>query len=195
MNISNLLLLIAAVAFSNLSLSHSGGTDSNGCHSGSQPYHCHNDNNSSSSSSDSETDDGIGFSASMRDIAIGATISSLSYSAYKNFTQPTYLSPFGLGVGSSYIDSKFPIFVNSKVYEKDSVINLGYYKPVHYKVSFDLYYGLGVHTHSHDENNEYSEENSLNLNLGAGYHLKSVKLFVDIDTGPKSLSIGAALPL
>ena len=24
-----------------LSLAHSGGTDSNGCHAGSQPYHCH----------------------------------------------------------------------------------------------------------------------------------------------------------
>ena len=27
-------------------MGHSGGTDENGCHSGSQPYHCHNDGGS-----------------------------------------------------------------------------------------------------------------------------------------------------
>jgi len=31
---------------------HSGGTDANGCHAGSQPYHCHNSGSSSSENSD-----------------------------------------------------------------------------------------------------------------------------------------------
>lgn len=35
-------------------LAHSGGTDSNGCHAGSQPYHCHN-SNSNSNSNNSDT--------------------------------------------------------------------------------------------------------------------------------------------
>jgi len=33
-------------------LAHSGGTDSNGCHAGSEPYHCHNSKNGSESSID-----------------------------------------------------------------------------------------------------------------------------------------------
>ena len=27
---------------SNFALAHSGGTDANGCHAGTKPYHCHN---------------------------------------------------------------------------------------------------------------------------------------------------------
>ena len=36
-----LLLLSTAIATSQTSYGHSGGLDSNGCHAGSQPYHCH----------------------------------------------------------------------------------------------------------------------------------------------------------
>lgn len=36
---------VALIPFN--ALAHSGGTDSNGCHSGSQPYHCHSDKNGS----------------------------------------------------------------------------------------------------------------------------------------------------
>ena len=42
-------ILIASVMFLFLlvsvepAFSHSGGTDSSGCHAGSQPYHCHNE--------------------------------------------------------------------------------------------------------------------------------------------------------
>lgn len=43
--------LISAKAFA-----HSGGTDSNGCHSGSQPYHCHNTGNG-------KTDDSVDLGA------------------------------------------------------------------------------------------------------------------------------------
>ena len=35
----SLFLVISTIA---QSFAHSGGTDSNGCHAGSQPYHCHN---------------------------------------------------------------------------------------------------------------------------------------------------------
>ncbi|HSX95717.1 MAG TPA: YHYH domain-containing protein [Hydrogenophaga sp.] len=36
--IALLLLALAAVSFAH---AHSGGTDKNGCHAGSKPYHCH----------------------------------------------------------------------------------------------------------------------------------------------------------
>ena len=44
-------ILIASIMFLFLlvsvepAFSHSGGTDSSGCHAGSQPYHCHDDDN------------------------------------------------------------------------------------------------------------------------------------------------------
>lgn len=43
--------LVAALVPSTL-FAHSGGTDANGCHAGSQPYHCHNSRSSSSENSD-----------------------------------------------------------------------------------------------------------------------------------------------
>ncbi|MBX3608694.1 MAG: YHYH domain-containing protein [Hydrogenophaga sp.] len=32
---------VVALAATSFAHAHSGGTDKNGCHSGSQPYHCH----------------------------------------------------------------------------------------------------------------------------------------------------------
>ena len=43
-------LFVALVIFGmaiNPAFAHSGGTDSRGCHAGSQPYHCHNSKNGS----------------------------------------------------------------------------------------------------------------------------------------------------
>ena len=34
-------LLFIALIMSSPALAHSGGTDKNGCHAGSKPYHCH----------------------------------------------------------------------------------------------------------------------------------------------------------
>jgi len=42
------LIVIAASFFPINVVAHSGGTDSKGCHAGSQPYHCHNSKNGSS---------------------------------------------------------------------------------------------------------------------------------------------------
>lgn len=50
---------------------HSGGTDSNGCHSGSQSYHCHGDS-SSDSGSDSSSSSSIG------KITLGAVVALLA---------------------------------------------------------------------------------------------------------------------
>ena len=47
----NILLVLFLLVSTNV-YSHSGGTDSNGCHAGSQPYHCHNDGDSSSADLD-----------------------------------------------------------------------------------------------------------------------------------------------
>ena len=43
---SKFLLLIFTVATPTTLLAHSGGTNSEGCHAGSQPYHCHNNRSS-----------------------------------------------------------------------------------------------------------------------------------------------------
>ena len=40
--IAALTILSACLAFSPSAIAHSGGTNSDGCHAGSQPYHCHN---------------------------------------------------------------------------------------------------------------------------------------------------------
>ncbi len=45
----NLYILLVLSFVSSQTLAHSGGTDSNGCHAGSQPYHCHNGGSSNSS--------------------------------------------------------------------------------------------------------------------------------------------------
>lgn len=34
-------VLVMMLAVSGLAMAHSGGTDSEGCHAGSKPYHCH----------------------------------------------------------------------------------------------------------------------------------------------------------
>ncbi|MCH9783679.1 MAG: YHYH domain-containing protein [Gammaproteobacteria bacterium] len=34
-------LLFASMMFVGVAQAHSGGTDENGCHAGSKPYHCH----------------------------------------------------------------------------------------------------------------------------------------------------------
>ncbi len=41
------LLVVCYLLIPNLVFAHSGGTDANGCHSGSQPYHCHNSGSTS----------------------------------------------------------------------------------------------------------------------------------------------------
>lgn len=38
-------LCVAALLAPSLSFGHSGGLDANGCHAGTEPYHCHHDNN------------------------------------------------------------------------------------------------------------------------------------------------------
>jgi hypothetical protein len=37
------ILIFMVFIFHHSAFSHSGGTDTNGCHAGSKPYHCHND--------------------------------------------------------------------------------------------------------------------------------------------------------
>lgn len=46
---SHLVIFALVALISTQAVSHSGGTDSNGCHAGSQPYHCHNSKNNSKS--------------------------------------------------------------------------------------------------------------------------------------------------
>jgi hypothetical protein len=36
------LSIVLAIVFSTSAFAHSGGTDANGCHAGTKPYHCHN---------------------------------------------------------------------------------------------------------------------------------------------------------
>ncbi|MGR6859305.1 hypothetical protein ACU5EH_02580 [Aliivibrio salmonicida] len=46
-NLFGLLILLTSMS----ALGHSGGTDANGCHAGSEPYHCHNSKNNEAGSS------------------------------------------------------------------------------------------------------------------------------------------------
>ena len=48
-----------------MAFAHSGGTDANGCHAGSQPYHCHNGSGSSSGSVDSGILVGLGVAVAL----------------------------------------------------------------------------------------------------------------------------------
>ncbi len=53
--IMSLSAVLVGLATPAIVLAHSGGTDSNGCHAGSQPYHCHSNNTATSDVSDSSS--------------------------------------------------------------------------------------------------------------------------------------------
>jgi hypothetical protein len=100
-------------------LSHSGGTDSNGCHAGSQPYHCHN------SQSDSETS----ISVSAWDINLG----------YQYQIKQTSFMPFigaSLGKNEEYGDTNFGVNLGLKLQ------NGWYASYVSTSKSFQLGYGV-----------------------------------------------------
>ncbi len=167
---------------------HSGGLDADGCHAGSQPYHCHNGSSSSGSASPG--------SLSMRDLAIISTVSYGIYSGYQNFNSPIQLSLLnnnsGIGVGASFINSRRSWFSSSKVFDESSVINFGMIEEGLLNGNYDLFYGAGIHTHLHEGAPTADEENELNLNVGVAKNIANFSLFMDLDSGPGSLSIGVA---
>ncbi len=182
------LLLIFTYGFSLSVFAHSGGLDGNGCHSGSQPYHCHNGDSSSGSDSTG--------SLSMRDLAIISTISYGVYSGYQNFNSPIQLSLIsnnsGIGVGASFINIRRSWFSSSKVFDESSVINLGMIEGGVFMSNLDLFYAVGIHTHLHEGALAEDEENEFNLNIGLARNIDDLSIFIDFDSGPSSLSIGLA---
>jgi len=178
---------LVSFSFSVLANAHSGGLDANGCHSGSQPYHCHN--GSPSGSSDSSE------SLSMRDLAIFTTSSFAVYSAFNDFKNPMQISPVsnnsGLGIGSSYIHNSRVWYSNSKVFDESSVINFGLVAAGVFGMAYEAFYGIGIHTHLHHGAAKEDEENEVNINLGVGRNLgDKLSLFLGFDSGPSSLSFG-----
>ncbi len=84
----NKIFIVACVLVLTYSIAgaHSGGTDANGCHAGSQPYHCHNSKSSSSASSfDSE---------GLTDLAALLLVGWLIWELSNNEDQYQYISDF-----------------------------------------------------------------------------------------------------
>lgn len=185
------LAFLMLLLFSNFSYSHSGRTDENGCHAGSQPYHCHN---SGSSSSD---DDSSNSNFSVYHLSVGTTVTFSVLSAFYDLQHPLYLSvnESGLGLGASFLDPNKVLYINSKFYSDESVINIGKMFTNIDKSNINFYIGGGVYTEVIDFKNsddEYEEKNLINVNLGASKSFEKFSLFLDADTGPKSMSIGLA---
>ena len=100
------MFFILIIFFSTKIFSHSGGTDSRGCHGGSETYHCHNGNTNSSTK---ETDGDDSFSA--YDLNIG----------YQYHIEDTLFIPYaGLSLGNDEIGKDKHAFD-----EYDIGVNLG----------------------------------------------------------------------
>ncbi len=174
---------------------HSGGTDENGCHSGSQPYHCH-------SSSDESSDESL----RIRDISLAITASLSVLSVATGFQDPIYISvsgdSYGGGFGSSYFDETTGLYINSKTFQESSLFNFGLFRSNVFNTKFEAYTGIGVHVYEldeHDENvdhdhDDINEDSEVNFNIGLRREIYEVGLYADLDTGPKSLSLGVSLP-
>jgi hypothetical protein len=126
-------------------LSHSGGTDSHGCHAGSQPYHCHN------SKSDSESSINVG----AWDINLG----------YQYHIEQTDLIPFiGASIGKSeeHGDTSFGANIGLKLQNgwyasyvtTSKSLQLGY-GFVHISANSD-YFGAGIRFPIGNTNNSKS---------------------------------------
>ena len=85
--------------FNGAALAHSGGTDSNGCHAGSQPFHCHNGSTSSGNSGSTESDVSFG--------SLDAWDLNLGYRY--NFDGASPVPYFGLSIGKQYGDEDIAV--------------------------------------------------------------------------------------
>lgn len=182
--------LLLVLSFSSTCFAHSGRTDSNGCHSGSEPYHCHSDSSQNDSASSSSSDP---TSIGLYHLALGTTLALSVNSVYSNFQHPVYVSlnSSGIGLGASFIDPNKAIYLNSKFYSDNSVISIGTMLPNMH--NFDFYIGGGVFTDVKSfDAEEYQEDNSLNINLALSKSLSNIQVFVDFDSGPMALSLGLA---
>ncbi|MCK5896697.1 MAG: hypothetical protein KAG20_07820 [Cocleimonas sp.] len=72
-----LLLLLVFSSLSSLAMSHSGRTNSKGCHAGKEPYHCHSSSISSVGSGGNSIDDSNG--AMVVVVAVVAVVTGLLY--------------------------------------------------------------------------------------------------------------------
>jgi hypothetical protein len=125
-------VLISPFILTNV-FAHSGGTDSNGCHAGSQPYHCHNsgDGNSTPSLDIGAWDLNVGYQYHLKESKfipfIGA---SLGESEINSDTD------FGVNFGAKHLNGWYASYVTTS-----KSVQLGY-NFLHLSVSSD-YIGLG----------------------------------------------------
>lgn len=132
---SYLLNFVIIALMPTAALSHSGGTDSKGCHAGSQPYHCHNSKNNNS--------DASSIAIAAWDINVG----------YQYHVEKTELIPFiGASIGKSdeFEDTSFGVNIGIKLQSgwyasyvsTSKSLQLGY-EFIHFSVNSD-YFGVGV---------------------------------------------------
>ncbi len=73
------LVILLSICMCVQTFAHSGGTDSRGCHAGSQPYHCHNPKSgNSSSSSTSSSSNSISDSNVAPDLPINTILATIA---------------------------------------------------------------------------------------------------------------------
>lgn len=183
---------------------HSGGTDENGCHAGSQPYHCHNSGDSSDSYSDEPLfpeDFGfkVGHIANISTMAVMAlipasTINSLDSNIYS-------FSVFGLGAGWSG-----DLGLNTELYLSGHLSSLSESSMVlgaNYRINdrFGLRGGVGYHVYvaSYDVDSGELVENygdiGLTAELGGLYSFEQFEVSTTLDFQQMRLWIDLHLPL
>jgi hypothetical protein len=143
------LYLLPVFIFSIISINsfaHSGGTDSNGCHAGSQPYHCHNggDGDSTSSLELGAWDLNAGYQYHLKDSAFIPFIGASLGESEKNTS-----SEFGVNLGVKHQDGWYASYVTTS-----TSIQLGY-SFMHLSVNSD-YIGFGFRYPFNSNNNQSS---------------------------------------
>lgn len=124
-------LFIALIPFN--ASAHSGGTDSNGCHSGSQAYHCHSDKNGDSASINTGAWDlNVGYQYQIEETKF---IPFLGASVGKS--EENGDTKFGANLGMKYDNGWYAGYVSTS-----KSVQLGY-SFFHVSVSSD-YFGLGL---------------------------------------------------
>lgn len=188
--LNQLAIPLAVLCTMSTALAHSGGTDANGCHAGTQPYHCHGGSSSGSGSTDKS---GISFNEAAKFTAGGLAL----ISAFYGFNQPILLAYDGeyeeFGAGAAYIGKQVPLYLSSKFFSDSSTINFGTIRTLASVDRTNILLGVGTYSECNPSicGNSYADEtNKLNFNIGLQRHFNNASLLIDIDTANSGVSIG-----
>lgn|GEM_PF-1733462 len=183
---------LVALCTMSTAFAHSGGTDANGCHAGTQPYHCHG-GSSSGSGSNSGDKSGLSFNEAAKIIAGGLAL----VSGFYGFNQPILLAYDGeyeeFGAGAAYIGKQVPLYLSSKFFSDSSTINFGTIRTLESVDRTNILLGVGAYSECNPSicGNSYTDETGkLNFNIGLQRHFNNASLLIDIDTANSGVSIG-----